>query len=113
MPTETKYEHLYKQRHTSITRVVEPITPAVIDKLRDELATIAATTKTYSYPQGQVLEEKPAHVPINITVNDTSSFDLSALFERVQVGRRHPAGVFKSDVKRLQLGREPAFLPTY
>ena len=38
----------------------------------------------------------------NITVNDTFTFDLSALGERVQVGRRHPAGVFKSDVKRLQ-----------
>jgi hypothetical protein len=38
----------------------------------------------------------------NITVNDTSSFDLSALGERVQVGRRHPAGVLKSDVNQLQ-----------
>ena len=54
MPTETKYEQLYEQRHTSITRVVGPITPAVVDKLRDEIATVAAATKTYSYPQGQV-----------------------------------------------------------
>jgi hypothetical protein len=54
MPTETKYEQLYEQRHTGITRVVGPITPAVVDKLRDEIATIAATTKTYSYPEGQV-----------------------------------------------------------
>jgi len=51
-------------------------------------------------------------LPNNITVNDTFTFDLNALGERVQVGRRHPAGVFKSDVKRLQLGHEPAFLPT-
>jgi hypothetical protein len=33
MPTETKYEQLYEQRHTGIMRVVGPITPAVIDKL--------------------------------------------------------------------------------
>ena len=68
-----------------------------------------------------MLEEKPACVPLelldvalkhtgwmppaylySLTVNDTSSFDLSALGEQVQVGRRHPAGVLKSDVKRLQ-----------
>jgi hypothetical protein len=55
MPTETKYEQLYEQRHTGITCVIGPITPAVVDKLQDEIATIAATTKTYSYPQGQLL----------------------------------------------------------
>ena len=38
MPTDTKYEQLFEQRHSSITRAVGPITPAVIDKLQDEVA---------------------------------------------------------------------------
>jgi len=44
MPTTTKYEQLYEQWHTSITRVVGPITPATINKLQNEVATVAATT---------------------------------------------------------------------
>ena len=63
MPTTTKYEQLYEQRHTSITRVVGPITPAAIGKLQNEVATIAATTKTYSFPQGQVFGHVAAIIP--------------------------------------------------
>ena len=63
MPTDTKYEQLFEQRHTSITRAVGPITPAVIDKLQDEVATIAATIKTYSYPQGQAYGHVATIIP--------------------------------------------------
>ena len=75
MPTETKYEQLYEQRHTGITRVVGPITPAVIDKLWDEVATIAATTKTYSYQQGQVFGLVAAIIPeakYQVLINDNT-----------------------------------------
>ena len=73
MPTETKYEQLYEQRHTGITRVVGPIMPAVVDKLRDEVATIAATTKTYSYPQGQAFGLVASIIPepkYRVLIND-------------------------------------------
>ena len=73
MPTKTRYEQLFEQRHTSITRAVGPITPEVIDKLQDEVATIAATTKTYSYPQGQVFGHVAAIIPeakYRVLIND-------------------------------------------
>jgi hypothetical protein len=63
MPTDTRYEQLFEQRHTSISRVVGPITPAVIDKLQDEVATIAATLKTYSYTLGQSYGHVAAIIP--------------------------------------------------
>ena len=75
MPTETKYEQLYEQRHTGITCVVGPITPAVVDKLQDEIATIAATTKTYSYPQGQVFGHAASIIPeakYRVLINDNT-----------------------------------------
>ena len=89
MPTETKYEQLYEQRHPGITRVVGPITPAVIDKLRDEVATIAATTKTYSYPQGQVFGLVAAIIPeakYQVLINDPT-------FTYTSVERGRPSSV--------------------
>ena len=101
MPTETKYEQLYEKRHTGITRVVGPITPAVIDKLRDEVATIAATTKTYSYPQGQVfgyvasiIQEAKYQVLISdptftyASVADPGAYDQAALAPGASAAQR-------------------------
>ena len=101
MPTETKYEQLYEQRHTGITCVVGPITPAVVDKLQDEIATIAATTKTYSYPQGQVfgyaasiIPEAKYRVLINdntftyASVADPGAYDPAALVPGISAAQR-------------------------
>ena len=101
MPTETKYEQLYEQRHTSITRVVGPITPAVVDKLRDEIATVAASTKTYSYPQGQVFGLVATIIPelkyrvlitdptfVYAAVADPGAYDPAALAAAVSAAQR-------------------------
>ena len=112
MPTDTKYEQLFEQRHTSITRVVGPITPAVIDKLQDEVATIAATIKTYSYPQGQAYGHVATIIPqakyrilitdptfIYAIVADPGAYDQAALAAGASAAQREQ---IVANHKRLQ-----------
>jgi len=48
------YDQLWEQRTSKITKIHTRMTPAVIDKLEDECAGLAAIIKTYAYEQGQV-----------------------------------------------------------
>jgi len=112
MSTDTKYEQQFEQRHTSITRAVGPITPAVIDKLQDEVATMVATTKTYSYPQGQIYGHVASIIPeakywilindptfVYTTVVDPGAYDQAALAAGASAAQREQ---IVANHKRLQ-----------